>query len=84
MGDSQYTQNIQINKVIGENVKCLLFYGKNLKGLFGPPNISLDLPQHLQMYREILTPISVKIKTRMVMWIIIKKWKQFRCSLKKE
>ena len=28
-GDSQHTQNIQINKVIGENEKCLLFYGKN-------------------------------------------------------
>ena len=29
MGDSQHTQNIQINQVIGENEKmCLLFYGK--------------------------------------------------------
>ena len=30
MGDNQHTQNIQINKVIGENERmCLLFYGKN-------------------------------------------------------
>ena len=28
MGDSQYTQNIQINKVIGENEKYVLFYKK--------------------------------------------------------
>ena len=28
-GDSQHTQSIQVNKVIGENEKmCLLFYGK--------------------------------------------------------
>ena len=28
--DSRHTQNIQINKVTGENGKlCLLFYGKN-------------------------------------------------------
>ena len=26
---SWHTQNIQINKVIGENEKCLLVYGKN-------------------------------------------------------
>ena len=29
VGDSRHTQNIQINNVIGENEKCLLFYGKN-------------------------------------------------------
>ena len=29
MGDSQHIQNIQINKIIGENEKCVLFYGKN-------------------------------------------------------
>ena len=34
-GSSQHTQNIQINKVIGENEKCVLFYRKNLNGLFG-------------------------------------------------
>ena len=28
MGDGQHTQNIQVNKVIGENEKCLIFYGK--------------------------------------------------------
>ena len=35
-GDSQHTQNIQINKAIGENERCVfLFYGKKLNGLFG-------------------------------------------------
>ena len=33
MGDSQHNENIQINKVIGENEKCVL-----LSGLFGQPN----------------------------------------------
>ena len=28
-GDSCHTQSIQMNKVIGENEKCLLFYGEN-------------------------------------------------------
>ena len=28
MEDSQHTKNIQINKVIGEYEKCVLFYGK--------------------------------------------------------
>ena len=26
MGDSQHTQNIQINKVIGENEKCVFYF----------------------------------------------------------
>ena len=34
-GDSRHTQNIQINKVIGENEKCLLFFGKT-KHTFWP------------------------------------------------
>ena len=29
VGDSRHTQNIQVNEVIGENEKCLLFYRKN-------------------------------------------------------
>ena len=37
--DSQHTQNIQINIVIGENEKCPLFYGKKVNGLFGQPNV---------------------------------------------
>ena len=40
-GDSQHTQNIQINKVIGENEKCLLFYRRKPYRLFGQPNIYL-------------------------------------------
>ena len=40
MGDRQHTQNIQINKVIGENEKCLLFYSKNHRRS-GQPKIFL-------------------------------------------
>ena len=29
MGDNQHTQNIQMNKVIGENEECVLFYRKS-------------------------------------------------------
>ena len=36
-GDSQPTQNIQINKVTGENEKCVLFYGKKLNQFFCQP-----------------------------------------------
>ena len=31
MGDSQHTQNIQINKVIGENEKCVLYLMEKTK-----------------------------------------------------
>ena len=38
VGDSRHTQNVQFNKVIGENEKnCVLFYEKSY-GLFGQPN----------------------------------------------
>ena len=37
-GDSQHTQNIQINKVIGEKRKmCILFYGKNRTDFLANP-----------------------------------------------
>ena len=40
MGDSQHTQNTQINKVIGENEKNVPFILQNrLNGLFGQSNI---------------------------------------------
>ena len=38
-GDSWHTQTIQINKVVSENEKCPLFYGKKLNRLFGLPSI---------------------------------------------
>ena len=40
MAESQHTQNIQIDKVIGENEKNCVFYftEKKLNGLFGQPN----------------------------------------------
>ena len=42
-GDSQPTQNIQINKVTGENEKCVLFYGKKLNELLGQPSTFFKL-----------------------------------------
>ena len=35
-GDSQYTQNIQINKVIGENEKCVFYFMDKTKQTFWP------------------------------------------------
>ena len=40
-GRLRHTQNIQINKVICENEKCV-FYGKNLNELFGQPNRKME------------------------------------------
>ena len=37
VGDSRHTQNIQINNVIGENEKCLLFYGINYMDFLSNP-----------------------------------------------
>ena len=39
MGDSQHTQNIQINKVIVENEKCVFYFTEKCNRLFGQPNI---------------------------------------------
>ena len=39
-GDSRHTQNIQINKVIGENENVSFLLWKKLNGLFGQANIS--------------------------------------------
>ena len=36
MGDSQDTQNIQINKVIGEYEKCVLYFMEKTKWTFWP------------------------------------------------
>ena len=35
---AKHTQNIQINKVIGGNEKCVLYLWKKPYGLFGQPN----------------------------------------------
>ena len=35
------TQNIQINKVIGKNEKCVFYFMEKLNRLFGQPNINL-------------------------------------------
>ena len=40
--DNQHTQNIQMNKVIGENEKCVLYFMEKLNRLFGRPNIYHD------------------------------------------
>ena len=40
VGDGKYTQNIQINKVIGENEKYILFYRKNHMDFLANPIFS--------------------------------------------
>ena len=39
VGDSQHTQNIQINKIIGESKEMCFILGTKLNGLSGQPNI---------------------------------------------
>ena len=36
-GDSRHTQNIQINKVIGENEKCVFYFMEKLYELLANP-----------------------------------------------
>ena len=45
VGDCGQTQNIQINQVVGENEKCVLFYRKKLNRFFGQPNICMNIIQ---------------------------------------
>ena len=37
-GDSQHTQNIQIDEVIDKNEKCVFYFWKKKYGLFGQPS----------------------------------------------
>ena len=41
MGDSQHTQNIQINKVIGENEKCVFYFMEKPNRLLSQPSIRI-------------------------------------------
>ena len=36
VGDSQHTQNVQINKVTGENEKCVFYFTEKTKQTFWP------------------------------------------------
>ena len=47
VGESRHTQNIQINKVIGENEKCVFYFIENSKWIFLPTqyfSASMNLP----------------------------------------
>ena len=41
-GESQHTQNVQINKVTDENEKCVFHFMEKTEGTFWPPNIKLS------------------------------------------
>ena len=40
VGESRHTQNIQINKVTGDNEKCVSYFTDI--GLFGQPNVYIE------------------------------------------
>ena len=46
-GDSQHTQNLQINKVIIESEKCVFYFMKKLNKLFGQPKTYKGGPMRL-------------------------------------
>ena len=51
MGNSQHTQNIHINKVIGENdKKCLLFYGRKHTDFLASPGIFIQFTPVVTAY----------------------------------
>ena len=41
MGDSRHTQNIQINKVIGESEKCVFHFTEKTKWTFWPTEYNI-------------------------------------------
>ena len=43
-GDSRYTQNTQINKVIGENEKCVFYFMGKTKWTFWPTQSKVEAP----------------------------------------
>ena len=67
MGDSQHTQNIQINEVIGGNEKCVFYFmEKKLSGLFGQPSTSVLFPFCFCYLEYPSFSISTMIKTSLV------------------
>ena len=53
-GDSQYTQNTQINQVIGENEKCVFYFTEKAIQTFGQSNSLIFLKSsELVLVREI-------------------------------
>ena len=77
-GDSQHTQNIQINKLIGESEKCLLFYAKKLNGLFGQS--SMKGSKHMVVSRFglfVCFLLFLKLSNNYISWFI-----PFKTSLK--
>ena len=54
-GDRGHTQNVQINKVIGENEKCVFYLTKKTKWTFWPTRyISATKSNHFDFPKEIL------------------------------
>ena len=51
-GDSQHTQNIQINSYVGENEKCIFYFMEKTKQTFWPTQCFMmsynpHLPSHI-------------------------------------
>ena len=44
VGNSQHTQNIRINKVIGENKNCVFYFTEKIKWTFWPTQYTFSLP----------------------------------------
>ena len=50
MGDIRHTQNIQINKAIGENEKCVFYFTEKTKQTFDQPNIRTFVNRALHVF----------------------------------
>ena len=49
MRDSQHTKNIQINKVIGENEKCVFYLMEKINTVFGLLNTNKEFETKRRM-----------------------------------
>ena len=51
MGDSQHIQNIQVNKVPGENKECTFYFMEKINRLFDQPNKMLEVKNKKRIER---------------------------------
>ena len=53
MRDNQHTQNIQINKVIGKNEKCVFYFAEKAKQTFWPTQYKYNSNFRFHCFPEI-------------------------------
>ena len=73
-GDSRHTQNIQINKVIGENENCVFYFMEKTKQTFRPTQYYKHSMQTLKMdFKLTWLHLPINMKSLMIQKLSVPK-----------